>query len=76
MMYFKKQPKIEVKPRAWRNTATLNLDMQKEMKDMLQAKTDTNDKQCIWGSKINEPLTSLHLGLIKQGLKHIIFAHE
>ena len=45
--------------------------MQKEMKDMLQAKTDTNDKQCIWGSKINEPLTSLHLGLIKQGLKHI-----
>jgi hypothetical protein len=42
----------------------------------LQAKTDTNDKQCVWDSKINEPLTSLNLGLIKQGLKHIIFAHE
>jgi hypothetical protein len=35
-MYFKKQQKKKVKPKAWRNTATLNLVMQKEMKDMLQ----------------------------------------
>jgi hypothetical protein len=35
-VFQKTAKKKKVKPKAWRNTATLNLVMQKEMKDMLQ----------------------------------------
>ena len=80
MMCFKKQQKKKSQTKGMEKHSHLKFSYAKRNEghatNSLQAKTDTNDKQCVWDSKINEPLTSLNLGLIKQGLKHIIFAHE